>query len=147
MYKLYRSKRNKRLHRLINVGGSIHNHCIALHKRYYRMYKKHLSLYQLKAHITKLKQLPKYVWWTQLGSQAIQDIVIRIDKGSAITGDHGGANLTQGGEESRPCPHRDGNHYPCLTSSRPGCLRKQRDLGGVEDDELRQGSTARIDAV
>jgi len=81
MYKLYSSKRNKRLHRLINVGGSIHNHCIALHKRYYRMYKKSLSLYQLKAHITKLKNLPKYAWWCQLGSQAIQDIVIRIDKG------------------------------------------------------------------
>jgi len=81
MYKLYRSKHAKRLHRLINVGGAIHNHCIALHKRYYRIYKKHLSLYQLKAHITKLEQLPKYVWWCQLGSQAIQDIVIRIDKG------------------------------------------------------------------
>ena len=40
MYKLYRSKRSKRLHRQINVGGAIHNHCIALHKRYYRRYKK-----------------------------------------------------------------------------------------------------------
>jgi putative transposase len=80
-YKLYRNKRNVRLHRLINVGGAIHNHCIALHKRYYRMYKKHVSLYQLKAHITKLKQLAKYAWWCQLGSQAIQDIVIRIAKG------------------------------------------------------------------
>jgi putative transposase len=81
MYKLYRNKRNRRLHRLINVGGAIHNHAIALHRRYYRRYKKHLSLYQLKAHITKLKQLPKYAWWKQLGAQAIQDIIIRIDKG------------------------------------------------------------------
>lgn len=80
-YKLYRSKRNTRLHRLINVGGAIHNHAIALHKRYYRLYKKSLSLYQLKAHITKLKALPKYAWWKQLGAQAIQEIVIRIDKG------------------------------------------------------------------
>jgi putative transposase len=39
MYKLYRSKRSKRLHRLINVGGAIHNHCIALSRRYYRRYK------------------------------------------------------------------------------------------------------------
>jgi putative transposase len=81
MYKLYRNKRNKRLHRLINIGGAIHNHAIALCRRYYRMYKKHLSLYQLKAHITKLKQLPKYAWWKQLGAQAMQDIIIRIDKG------------------------------------------------------------------
>jgi putative transposase len=35
----------------------------------------------LKAHITRLKQLPKYAWWSQLGSQAIQNIVARIDKG------------------------------------------------------------------
>jgi putative transposase len=81
MYKLYRSKRSKRLHRQINVGGAIHNHAIALHKRYYRLYKKHLSLYTLQAHLAKLKRLPKYAWWTQLGSQAIQEIARRIDKG------------------------------------------------------------------
>ena len=81
MYKLYRSKRSKRLHRQINVGGAIHNHAIALHKRYYRLYKKHLSLYTLHAHLAKLKRLPKYAWWRQLGSQAIQEIARRIDKG------------------------------------------------------------------
>ena len=81
MYKLYRAKRNWKLHRQISVGGAIHNHAIALHRRYYRRYKKHLSLYQLKAHITKLKSLPRYAWWKQLGSQSIQDIIIRIDKG------------------------------------------------------------------
>ena len=81
MYKLYRSKRTKRLHRQINVGGAIHNQAIALHRRYYRRYKKPLSLYQLKAHITQLKMLPQYAWWKQRGSQAIQDIIIRIDKG------------------------------------------------------------------
>lgn len=80
-YKLYRCKRSKRLHKMIAIGGVIHNHCMALHKRYYRMYKKHLPLYQLKAHISKLKKLAKYAWWSGLGSQAIQDIVIRIDKG------------------------------------------------------------------
>jgi hypothetical protein len=45
------------------------------------MYKKHLSLSQLQAHIAKLKKLPKYRWWSQLGSQAIQNIVERIEKG------------------------------------------------------------------
>jgi putative transposase len=35
----------------------------------------------LKAHLTKLKRLPKYAWWRQLGSQAIQEIARRIDKG------------------------------------------------------------------
>jgi putative transposase len=81
MYKLYRSKHTRRLHRQINVGGAIHNHCIVLHRRYYRLYKKHLSVYALQAHLAKLKRLPKYAWWKQLGSQATQHIAARIDKG------------------------------------------------------------------
>jgi putative transposase len=81
MYKLYAAERNRHLHRQILIGGVIHNHCIALHRRYYRRYRKHLAYYQLKAHITKLKKLPKYRWWSQLGSQAIQNIVERIAQG------------------------------------------------------------------
>src|SRR5262252_8216062 len=81
MYKLYTAKRNVRLHHQIDIGGVIHNHCIALHKRYYRLYGKYLSPHRLKAHIAKLKKLPKYAWWSALGSQAIQDIIERIDKG------------------------------------------------------------------
>lgn len=81
MYKLYRCKQSRRLHQMINIGGVIHNHCIALHRRYYRRFKKSLSLYQLKAHITRLKKLAKYAFWSLLGSQVIQEIVIRIDKG------------------------------------------------------------------
>jgi putative transposase len=81
MYKIYRSKRNERLHKQINIGGYIHNHAIALHKRYYVRYRKYLSLNQLQSHIVKLKKLPKYSWWSMLGSQAIQDILQRIDKG------------------------------------------------------------------
>ena len=80
-YKLYRSKHAKRLHRQINVGGAIHNHCIALHRRYYRLYKKSLSCFTLNNHLAKLKKLPQYAWWKQLGSQAIQEIAARIDKG------------------------------------------------------------------
>jgi putative transposase len=81
MYKLYTSKRHARLHHQINLGGVIHNHCLALHKRYYRLYRKYLAPHRLKAHIAKRKKLPKYAWWSALGSQAIQDIIERIDKG------------------------------------------------------------------
>ncbi len=80
-YKLYSSKRTMRLHRQINVGGAIHNHCIALHRRYYRLYKKSLSCFTLNNHLATLKKLPKYAWWKQLGSQAIQGIAARIDRG------------------------------------------------------------------
>ncbi|NLK00098.1 MAG: IS200/IS605 family element transposase accessory protein TnpB [Clostridia bacterium] len=80
-FKLYHAKRNKKLHRAINISGNIYNHCIALHKRYYRMYGKHLNMYKLQRHITKLKKTDKFSFWNMLGSQAIQDITQRIDRG------------------------------------------------------------------
>ena len=79
-FKIYQSKRNRYLVGLIVIAAQIWNHSIALHKRYYRLYGKHLNVYKLKKHITKLKKLPKYQHWNQLGSQAIQDVVLRIDK-------------------------------------------------------------------
>ena len=79
-FKIYHSKKNRYLHSQISLAGEIYNHCIALHKRYYRMYKKSLNAYSLQKHLTKLKKLDKYSHWNQLGSQAIQDIADRIDK-------------------------------------------------------------------
>lgn len=79
-FKLYHSKRNRELHRLISLAGIIYNHCIALHKRYYRLYHKSLNKYSLQKHITKLKKTDRYKFWNQLGSQAIQDIAERIDR-------------------------------------------------------------------
>ncbi|MEZ4729635.1 MAG: transposase [Caldilineaceae bacterium] len=79
-YKLYGSKKNKHLHRQINISGLIYNHCIALHRRYYRLFGQSLNAYALMKHITKLKRLPKYNHWNMVGSQAIQDIIQRIEK-------------------------------------------------------------------
>lgn len=79
-FKLYHSKHNRKLHNQINISGCIYNHCIALHKRYYRMFKKTLNVNQLKLHITKLKQIKRYSFWNQVGSQAIQDIAERIER-------------------------------------------------------------------
>ncbi|MHB1680916.1 MAG: helix-turn-helix domain-containing protein, partial [bacterium] len=36
-YKLYRTKKLKNLHRLINISAQVYNHSIALHKRYYKL--------------------------------------------------------------------------------------------------------------
>lgn len=80
-FKLYRQKKNKYLHQQIDIAGLIYNHCIALHRRYYKLTGKGLNSYELMAHITKLKKLPKYKHWNLVGSQAIQDVVQRIDKG------------------------------------------------------------------
>jgi putative transposase len=79
-FKLYRSKKNKHLHQRIDSAGLIWNHCIALHRRYYKLTGKSLNMYELMKHVAKLKQLPKYSHWNLVGSQAIQDIVQRIDK-------------------------------------------------------------------
>lgn len=77
-FKLYQHKRNRYLKRTINVAGMIYNHCIAVHKRYYRMWKKHLNCAKLQAHIAKLRK--RNPLWRQVGSQAVQDICQRIEK-------------------------------------------------------------------
>lgn len=77
-FKLYQSKRNKHLKRSINAAGVIYNHCIALHKRYYRMWGKHLNCAKLQSHIAKLRK--RKAFWQTVGSQAVQDICQRIEK-------------------------------------------------------------------
>ena len=77
-FKLYKNKQNRHIHWQINASGSIYNKCIALHKRYYKMFARHLNVYKLMKHIAKLRKRIKY--WQQVGSQACQDICQRIDK-------------------------------------------------------------------
>lgn len=79
-FKLYRQKKNKLLNQQIDIAGLIYNHCIALHRRYYKLTGKSLNKFALMKHITKLKKLPKYAHWQKVGSQAIQDVVERIDR-------------------------------------------------------------------
>ena len=50
-FKLYKAKRNRKLHKVINIAGIIYNHCIALHKRYYRLFKKPFNIYKLQKHL------------------------------------------------------------------------------------------------
>ena len=63
---------------MINASGVIYNHCIALHKRYFRLWGKHLNCAKLQAHIAKLRR--KNPFWQTVGSQAVQDICQRIDQ-------------------------------------------------------------------
>ncbi len=77
-FKLYSHKRNKYLKQSINAAGVIYNHCIALHRRYYRMRGKHLSCTKLQSHIAKLRKCNPF--WQLVGSQAVQDICQRIEK-------------------------------------------------------------------
>lgn len=77
-FKLYSHKQNQYLKRAINAAGVIYNHAIALHKRYYRIWGKHLNCSRLQSHIAKLRK--RFGFWQLVGSQAVQDICQRIEK-------------------------------------------------------------------
>ena len=80
-YRLYRSKRDGRLHDQINIAGIIWNHITALQRRYYRFTGKHISEGRLKAHVAKLRmRRKKFAYWRLVGSQAVQDIIERHEK-------------------------------------------------------------------
>ncbi len=77
-FKLYSNKRNRYLKQAINAAGVIYNYCMALHRRYYRMWGKHLNCAKLQKHIAKLRQ--RNPFWQLVCSQAVQDICQRIEK-------------------------------------------------------------------
>ena len=69
------------MHKTIDGHAHVWNHCVALQRRYYAIYGKYISKFRLINHISKLKRLPRFSHWNQLPSQAIQDVVGRIDTG------------------------------------------------------------------
>src|SRR3990167_208822 len=78
-FKLYRAKKNRLLHRRIDIAGQIWNHSLALHRKYYKLTGKFLGKYDLMKHIAKLKKLAKYNHWNLLDAQAIQNVAERLD--------------------------------------------------------------------
>ena len=76
-YRLYTHKRNGHLHEQINVAGLIYNHCVALQRRYYRLFGGYIPKSRLQSHIAKLRKHNPL--WQKLGSQAVQQIVERVD--------------------------------------------------------------------
>ena len=80
-FKLYDAKRNKKLYKQIVAAGKTYNHCVALKRRYYRLYHIGLSKKKLQKHLTKLNKLPKFSYLKEFGSQAVQDVTDRIERG------------------------------------------------------------------
>jgi putative transposase len=76
-FKLFECKRLKHLHRTIDVSAEIWNHAVALHRRYYRLFRKTLPESKLKSHLAKLRNGRKS-HWKAVGSQSVQDIVERL---------------------------------------------------------------------
>ena len=81
-YKVYSQNRNhrKRLEEFLRTAAWIYNHCIALHRRYYRLYKKSLPKAKLQSHIARMKKRC-YPSWELVNSMAAQEITDRIYSG------------------------------------------------------------------
>ena len=81
-YKVYSQNRNhrKRLEDFLRTATWIYNHCIALHKRYYKLYHKTLPKAKLQSHIAKMKKRC-YKKWEMVNSMAAQQITDRIYEG------------------------------------------------------------------
>ena len=78
---MYSKAKGGNLGNQIDRFGIVYNHCIALHRKYYRLTGKHLSRFDLMLHLTKIKYRPK--WrdiFNGLDAQAIQNVAERIDK-------------------------------------------------------------------
>ena len=78
--KLYNSKRNRKLKRVINAAGLTWNHLIALYRRFYRLFKKQPHKFAIQKLLTKLKKLSRFSYMSKLNSQALQDVVDRINR-------------------------------------------------------------------
>jgi putative transposase len=81
-YRLYHNNKiDGDLHHQINVAGIVWNHALALQKRYYKLTGKYIRLDVLKNHFAKLRMRTKiYAYWKALGSQAVQEILERLDE-------------------------------------------------------------------
>ena len=80
-FKLYNAKRNQKLHKQIIAAGKTYNHCVALKRRFYRLYHVGLTKDKLQKHLTKLNKLPKFSYLKEYGSQAVQNVTDRIEWG------------------------------------------------------------------
>ena len=85
-YKLQNHKRNKHLHRDLEIIAHVHNHFVALCRRHYRIYGqcegyKRLTFSRMSKHLTKLKRLDRYAHWHIPFSWAVQNALKRIELG------------------------------------------------------------------
>ena len=80
-YKMYTKAKKGHLDNQIDRFGIVFNHCIALHRRYYKLTGKMLSKYDLIPHLARIKRRPKWESiFNGLDAQAVQQVAERIDK-------------------------------------------------------------------
>ena len=80
-YKLYTKAKDGILDNQIDRFGIVYNHCIALHRRYFKLTGKYLNKYQLMSHLAKISHRSRWEEiFNGLPSQAVQNVAERIDK-------------------------------------------------------------------
>ena len=72
-YKLYRSKRNRKLDAMLREACFVWNHALALQKRYYSLTGKYCSVVEMQKHFSR--RIPR----CRLHSQSVQEILQRQD--------------------------------------------------------------------
>ena len=90
-FKMYTAKRNKHLHRAINIAHAVWNKCIEVEKSYKALAidtKKDgsnklatFSEFDYMGLVARLKKLEKYSYWNKLGSSASRNVGTRIAGG------------------------------------------------------------------
>ncbi|MFN2257157.1 MAG: RNA-guided endonuclease TnpB family protein, partial [Desulfuromonadaceae bacterium] len=98
------------------AAGQIWNHCIALHKRYYRRFGQHLSQNRLMARVAYLRNHVR-TDWKILGSQAVQDVVQRIERGYKLFFK---ATRDKSGRKVRPPTFKKVSRYRSFTLKQAG---------------------------
>lgn len=81
-FKLFNNrKKHNRLDKELYVFCTIHNHCIALIRRHYKLFGKNPTKYTLQKHLKRLMDRGNKPQWRTLGySQGVQDVTDRIYK-------------------------------------------------------------------
>ncbi|GAB5491220.1 MAG: RNA-guided endonuclease TnpB family protein [Phototrophicaceae bacterium] len=80
-YRLFKSDDDCYLHQAINVAGLMWNYCIALQRRYYGLSGKYISKSIMQKRLKNRRNSQRYAFWNDLGSQAMQEVAERVDKG------------------------------------------------------------------
>ena len=76
-YQLREHPKNKRLGNMLDDLGDVHNHFLALEKRYYRIYGKYAGRFRLQPHLTKLLKRTKQ-HWAWIPRDTLDEVIARI---------------------------------------------------------------------
>ena len=76
-YQIREHPKNVRLGNMLDDLADVHNHFLALEKRYYRIYRKYAGRYRLQPHLTKLLQRTKQ-HWAWIPRDTLDAVIIRL---------------------------------------------------------------------